>query len=78
MSAKVMSPVERQKGFNTCHINIQLDRFAFKLTICVLSVKDLFWNVIALIMQGMNEWWFRPRFCNVKAILGRRQPGRMR
>ena len=26
----------------------------------------------------MNEWCFRPRFCTVLAILGRRQPGRMR
>ena len=23
----------------------------------------------------MNDWCFRPRFCTVKAILGRRQPG---
>ena len=26
----------------------------------------------------MNEWCFKPLFCTVKAILGRRQPGRMR
>ena len=26
----------------------------------------------------MNDWCFRPRFCTVKAILGRRQPGRRR
>ena len=26
----------------------------------------------------MNEWCFRARFCIVKAMLGQRQPGRMR
>ena len=25
-----------------------------------------------------NDWCFRPRFCTVKAILGQRQPGRIR
>ena len=26
--------------------------------------------------RAMNDWCFRQRFCTVKAILGRRQPGR--
>ena len=28
--------------------------------------------------DGMNEWSFRHRFCTIKAILGRRQPERLR
>ena len=28
--------------------------------------------------EWMNEWCFRPRFCTVQAILGRRHPGWMR
>ena len=32
-----------------------------------------------LLQNGrMNDWCFRPRFCTVKALLDRRQPGRMR
>ena len=31
-----------------------------------------------LYTNEINDWCFRPRFCTVEAILGLRQPGRMR
>ena len=40
------------------------------------SVSKFATTVLWLALK--NEWCFRPRFCTVKAILGRRQPGRMR
>ena len=35
-------------------------------------------KVACIVMFYLNEWCFRPPFCTVKAILGRRQPARTR
>ena len=51
--------------------------FSFLLLNCI-ATSDFRLDIWATWMYWMNDWWFTPRFCSVAAILGRRQPGRMR